>query len=448
VPAFTFFWTGLVDGDFDNPGNWMSMMIEEGPPPPSLPGAGDHLVFAPFPENPFEDPEARPCGNIHPPGSGAYGSVTLTEEYDSTVTVEEEFSTHGLFLEGGTIDQPSSGTDITVIGGFFAPANESFIWTGGTLNSTSNLATLTVTGSNTTGRIEPDGGGTITLGSHFTMENGAAVTMKEGTVDVNKTGLQFITATGSSFAIDPGTLKTAILGVLQPPVPLEGLVMAGTSWTVWSGKFKHGGPIGNAGTVTLMPGVAVFLSGDPQTNEGYVQWAENAATYLHGFSNLASEEEVLISGGTLATVWSDYYSTGHATIIAPTVKVSGGHIYLDWQGANHHFGELIIDGNLVWSGGTYHPYVYSEGVANDVWRTISRNHPPGTFTINGGTIAPVYLDSDYGTSSPPTTGAAWNVLQTGSSFSIQTAPSVDNTFLWGIEIDPMQPPLYFKLVAN
>jgi hypothetical protein len=179
-----------------------------------------------------------------------------------------------------------------------------------------------------------------------------------------------------------------------------------------------------------------------------VQWG-GAATYLHGDSVLASlNEPVLIQGGILATVWAPSVSSGNAAIVSPTVKVSGGDIYVSQQqGAHVNFGALFVDGNVEWSGGTFHPHVYADGVTRDVWRAVTNTYA-GTFTITGGTVAPIYLDLDYGTSSFPTSGAKWKVLMADGGFTNNTAPSVDDDPLWMMQIDPGNPPKYWELVAR
>lgn len=74
--------------------------------------------------------------------------------------------------------------------------------------------------------------------------------------------------------------------------------------------------------------------------------------------------------------------------------------------------------------------------------------PQAGVAISGGTVAPIYLDSDHGTSSSPTSGDNWQVLKAEGGFVDNTAPSVDNTTLWEMQIDPMDPPKYWKLKAK
>jgi hypothetical protein len=392
VPAgFTYYWTGLIDGDFDKAGNWAPIMVGEGDPPGPIPGAEDHVVFAPYPDplNPFEPPEARPCGNMHPPGAAAYASVTLMASYDSVVTVATGFSTRGFFLYGGTIDQPSSGTDITVIGG---PANDDFIWTGGTLNSTSHLATLTVTGSSTTGRIAPAGGGTVNLGSNLTLTNSAAVTTKEGTINLTtEGGLLNIT---SNAVMNVAPENTNLFTLLIAGGESQINVTTGGSLTFESGDTTSHFPLyNNDGTVTIFPtAFAWFLNGVQGDAGGrsYVQSSGTTRIYGKGVSGanarLNAQNGMLMSGGTLdIETQMSGVPLGEAAIVIPDGKsmtISGGQVI--WRGgdaAYHNFGVLRINGDVNWTGGVYRPHVSAE---NQEWADLW--WVQGTFTVGGTAV--------------------------------------------------------------
>ena len=75
----------------------------------------------------------------------------------------------------------------------------------------------------------------------------------------------------------------------------------------------------------------------------------------------------------------------------------------------------------------------------------------GNFTITGGTVAPIYLDSDYGTSSFPTSGDNWKVLwATGGACERQRPGRRQPQSLENGSIEPAAPPvlpLYWKLIA-
>jgi hypothetical protein len=207
------------------------------------------------------------------------------------------------------------------------------------------------------------------------------------------------------------------------------------------------------GTARLLPGASAEITGNPLnplSTLAYVQvGGGTAATYLHGNSELVTPDmSIAIDTGILATVYDSGVGNANATIRTALLEIRGGDIYIDYQGTPYHFGELVVAGNVKWTGGTFHVYVYSDGMTNDVWRTTNPGGNSGRFDIDGGTVAPIYLDSDYGTSSLPTSGTDWEVLKAGGGFVDNDAPSVDDPILWSMEIDTLTPPIFWALVAN
>jgi len=427
VPA-SFDWSGLGgDGHFDNSANWKLMGIGEWEEPHGVPLAGDDLRFLSYLGN------SPDCIDMHGAG-GAYNSVTIASTYTGTVSLSSGFTTGSFVLQGSTIDQPSSGTDITV--------TSNFHWTGGTLNSRPNVATLTISGRAATGLIAPDDGGTIHLGSNLTIEGGAVVTMEAGSIDLNKDGLYLTTLLGSSFFIDPGAFAEAVVGVSHL---VRGEIWPDSSWRL-SGAVTWSGTLTNTGTFTPMPESTAQLSGNVGDDIAYLQGGHDSATYLYGGSFLVTlNKNVRVEDGLFATIYASENGDGWAVIVADTFEFAGGNLYLCYgTGLHNHFGDLQVAGDITWTGGTYHPYVYTGGVANDVWQATN-NH---TFWVDGGMIAPVYLDSDYGTSSVPNAGDSWMVLKADGGFTNSTAPSLDDSFTWRMQIDGNNPPKYWKLIAN
>ena len=384
------------------------------------------------------------CDGMHAPsGGGDFNSVTVTSTFDATITLAGGFTTGGLSLASGAIDQPAptspwDDTDITV--------TSDFTWTGGTLNSTANLANLTITGSSATALVAPEGGGTVNLGDNITLEEGAAGTIGGGTIALNK-DVSLITSTGSSLYFNPGALGETILGVYHF---LHGEILPGTSWTVAAHKaYEYHGEITNQGTFTILPDSYFTISGVALSDIAYTQGGATSATYLHGSSYLLTGDgkRVLIGGGNAGHRLLIHAGTGTAHIWTDTLEVDGGDIYVNYGTGHTNFDELLVDGNIWWRGGTFHPYVYAGGAA-DVWRATNPGGNSGNFDIDGGTIAPIYLDSDYGPSSFPHSGDWWQVLKADTGFVDNDAPSLDDTFLWSLQIDPGTPKKYWKLVAN
>lgn len=146
-------------------------------------------------------------------------------------------------LSGGAIAQAASA-DLTVNGARSEWSGTAFTWTGGTLNSSANLATVTLDGA--TGTIAPAGGGTVNLGSSLTLLGGAAVTVKEGTIHVTSDDVEF-NVNSSSLLIDPGNTKS--VGITG-----EGQLNSGSgAWfQVVSGQYASDGGVKKHGRQLLV----------------------------------------------------------------------------------------------------------------------------------------------------------------------------------------------------
>jgi hypothetical protein len=98
-------------------------------------------------------------------------------------------------------------------------------------------------------------------------------------------------------------------------------------------------------------------------------------------------------------------------------------------GDNPLFGELLVQGSVIWSGGTYRPHVSSEANNDsDVW------HVTGTFTIpNGSTaaLAPGTLDGENNSVGPPN-GMHWHLILADGGFANNNRPSFD-AGIWAID---------------
>jgi hypothetical protein len=133
-------------------------------------------------------------------GQNLFSSVQLINSYAGTVTLGDDasggLSIKTLNVTSGAISQPAPGaTDLTVL--------TTFNWTGGTLNSTANLANLIISGA--TVNIDPSGG-TVWLGDNLSFINGANGTMGDGTLALNKDGTQVVLDSGAALTVVPGAL--------------------------------------------------------------------------------------------------------------------------------------------------------------------------------------------------------------------------------------------------
>jgi hypothetical protein len=157
VPAGTeAWWIGDVSSDATNPANW------EGDP------TDGHIFFAGPDAGPIGKNDRVPtgvdCENFH----GSFFSISVQSTYSGTITLNGAVTTKTFGMESGTIDQPVSGTDITVTGPASLGAPAAFVWTGGTLNSTANDATVNILDN---GTITLPTGGILNCGSSLNFAN-------------------------------------------------------------------------------------------------------------------------------------------------------------------------------------------------------------------------------------------------------------------------------------
>ncbi len=441
-------WTGAVSTDAADIQNWAT----DAPPAPPMPGMPGGMMVPPLP-GPYDDiyfnaaandsfGNSRNCERLAYANT-SFAGMHIQSGYNGTVYLDGAISVGTFDLAAGAISQAGIIATLTV--------TDSFTWTGGILNSSAYLSTVQISGA--TALFAPANGGTVNLGSSISLENGAAGTLKEGTIDLNKDGIQFRTSTGSSLRLASDTAAGVLyLGWTRF---LEGQIGPGTNWTVDNDTLVriHGELVNNAGTYSLLSGAAVEISGVPSSDIAYTQVGATAATYLHGDSELttgfaapgAHDRSIQINSGILATVYDSDAGTGNATITTKTLEILGGDIYVNYgPGAHTHFGQLAVDGDIFWNGGTFHAYVYTDGSTCDVLRTING----GAFDVDSGTVAPIFVDSDYGESSFPHSGDSWQVLLADGLFLDADAPTVTNTSVWKMQKGPGNPFTYWALVAK
>jgi hypothetical protein len=416
----TYVWQGY-DGNFDNPLNWYALDTGQN----GVPGAGDELDFDGVVGS------TSGVSNFHGPTSGSYAIVALQDEYDGTVHATSGFSTDllhvgtgsfvadgsitagtvtawggtlslnatlttndlevsgstvvangsitagsatvgggtlslnapltssNLELDAGTIDQPTSGADVTVTG--------NFTWTGGTFNSTSNLANVNISGNTATATFAPTNGGTVNLGSNINLSNGATATMSVGTINITNDSEEIDVGANCGMTVDPGS---GLIAALTSPFNTRIQVEANGSWTVNRGTFSAAGMFTNdGGTFTLKSQTSAIFPGLANNSHAYVQ--NDGATYLYGSQGSAGlitgpKHDVRIRGGMLDAIFDDGQSGYPATanILTDALFIEGGDIYINYVPGVLHtvYGELFVTGKVDWVGGTYHPFV--EGNVN------------------------------------------------------------------------------------
>ena len=450
-------WLGHISTNFNTAGNWSLNAV---------PVAGDDIVYqGEWQEgiggpaggegddpNPIGGYVSYDCVNMHAASGGDYNSVTLDSNYTGRVTLSGGFGTGDFNLAGGKIDQPSSGTDIAVTGivGITSynayllsglPAN--FTWTGGIVNSTSNLANLVLDGA--TGSLAPTNGGTVYLGSNINLENGAAVTQGAGTINVTNADLTFTVNANCSYDVNPGAGFSAFISSI---FSTHFRVTAGSAYTLHeNGIWSFSGDVRNQGTFSLMGESVVSILGlgipvDPNDPDSlYLYLQTSGATYLYGSSLLSTGRGAKFSAGILATKYAATETSNHdcsASVTADILEFREGDIYIGYGASHLAFGTLDVNGRVNWSGGTYHPCVrsYANGSVgeSDLW------HSTGRFEVySGTTLTPIVVDAEGAVVDRADSGKNYVIVKadTASDPPPEGSPSYD-TILWDlINIAPL-----------
>ncbi len=427
MPAL-FTWTDATgDNQYSDPYNWGDTAGVL-----SIPGPGDDILFPNFagangpggqsggatgaggPSGGSAD-----CYGMQSNSGGPFNSITLTAGYTGTVTVTGPVQTDALYLNNGTIDQPAgSGSDMTVLGG--ATTNDytwwlnpgwnggsDFYWTGGTLNSTSNLANINISGSSTIATIAPTNAGTVTTGDNINLNNGAVATLLAGTVNLANSANVNIDTT-SSFEVDPGEDNVASVGVALGG-PGNSTQITNKNWLeVRSGTFITRPIYVQGGTFTLKPDTYADVWGEIGGQGGPSYKQTSGVTYLGDGSTLRVENSALFTGGKLSTLSSSATQSADATIIGNVTDTGADVTICDGVLAGHCYGTLFVDGNVNWTGGSYRPVIDGtmQDGESDLWEAS------GTFTIGGAaTLAPCAIDCAGNTIFPYESGWTWLVIQ-------------------------------------
>ncbi|MBN9121029.1 MAG: hypothetical protein J0I06_18075, partial [Planctomycetes bacterium] len=397
------YWIGTDPAGWSIGSNWTSGMV---------PDASTAVYF---------DPAYSNYGVTTPALSSdvQLGELHVVNGYGGTITLASDLAVGKLELAsaGATIDQPSAtyGSDIT--------ANGMMVWTGGTINSTTHLANLNITGS-TTALFAPTSGGTVSLGSSINLSSGAVATMKEGTINVTNDGTEINVNENCGMMVDPGANKETVVAT-SPGVTLGDKVriLEGAWVEVRSGTYSNDGWFVNSGgKFTLKADTGAFFSGKGRfgLNEAYDQ--EDGSTFLYGGSELAvgSQQNVRFQGGTLQTVDAGTTSETWAKIqvgaMGGKLLFAGGDLYINSgpgvTSFGNNYGTLRVVGDVQWGPfGTFHVRVPAEsnGTDADLW------YATGTFTITspvalGPQLAPVALSYENDPMTP-TTGYTWLILR-------------------------------------
>lgn len=283
--------------------------------------------------------------------ASSFAYVRLVNSYSGTLRLESSMEVGTVELATGTIDQPIA-SPFTI--------GDLFTWTGGTLNSTSTLASVYFDGGSMA-NITPGAGNTISTGS--TLIFGPAVApaptvaaFNPGIIEFrNDAGIEigaFCVADVKPVAKASVTFKDATIGDGSKSTVTK--VLANGSLTVkgpgiWDGQ---GAAIVNAGDVTIKDSAAVSLSGNTtlpdQTKVSFHQ--TGGFLELHTDSSLDMSSAAVIADGRIFITSTPANLAKPATLGADLIMTGGRVVFQTPDQVK--FLKFLVDGNMKWSGGT------------------------------------------------------------------------------------------------
>ncbi len=297
----------------------------------------------------FDGSQSNASVTIPSGGSGTtqFAELHLVGGYTGTVTLSNNVTVRNLELTSGTLNKPATsfGSDLTV--------TVAMLWTGGTLNNTTNLATLTLSGASAT--FAPVGGGTVSIGSNLTLTNSATAVIFEGDYDF-KNLPEVTVKPGTKMEAKPLTVTTTVkyIGVKQINVEAATFQVSGP------GTFDASGvPMYNSsGVVTFLGSTTVKLGGSVtipnlgiQTSISYYQ---DGTSYLQleAGSELRVAKETRIAGGTLRTLYNpnlaDTVAAQTATLTG-ALAIRGGTVSICYNPGvgGKHYGTFYVEGTAI-----------------------------------------------------------------------------------------------------
>jgi hypothetical protein len=184
-------------------------------------------------------------------------------------------------------------------------------------------------------------------------------------------------------------------------------------------------------------GATVHVTGDVANDSSkgsvYMSTAATGNLAIRNGATLEVADGVVAMGGKISTPWTQ--TSTAATIEGDVANYGADVVILDGTsprplvGGSAMFGQLLVDGNVTWTGGTYRPVVNAtQGSLQEVWtqdtsssswvldRYADRWNATGTFTISGTpSIAPGTVNGANGQLNPwPNRGLAWIVITAGN----------------------------------
>lgn len=371
----TFNWLGTQPGGYGNIANWISENGEI-----RVPTDLDNLVFGASPTAPEQPPIGPPSPPPPPPPSidcvipqaFVFSGIHLLESYTATVTTQDNTVVGTLELRNGAIAQIGYDNDLYV--------TQHLAFFGGTLNSTSNLGIVHITGTGQAGQpnlpatanLQPLTTPSLTLGSTLSLEGlgtatgGAGMAIYLGDYII-KNGADFVTWQFCSTEV--GRAQPIAPPPAAPPpstfskttftvVPAAGALKAYTLLKVkvggfinFTGNTTDDFRLDTAGLATISADVKVTMKDPYEVNGQSVIVQALGELRMHNASELKTANYIQVDG-LFATIYGGIDSISTVTVDGSMEVTATGTLMLtksvlpDVGG----YGNLVLSKSLVIRG--------------------------------------------------------------------------------------------------
>src|SRR6185437_14377933 len=353
VSTSEYYWTGADGQSWMDPKSWV--YADHVTIPTAAPGANDTVIF----DNGYALTDAHLSGPIV--GGYSVEEMDMHSGYYYRATLSFPLVVGSLFMNGGTIDQPGDsiyGSDLAV--------TSAALWTGGTINSTANLANLTFSGATAT--ITPAAGG-LSIGDNLNITNNSDVITSDGVINFANTA----NVNADSGGTNDIRIRTSA-GLKYNNVKQINVTTDGRFWVGGPGTFDSGGTpcTNNGGWVWAHDSATIHFGGQIQIDNttslfSYFQDGADSTTDVQNGSTLQVDSGMQVANGLFKTSGSSNASLNTGTVKGD-FTLSGGTLKICIVGDTSKYGIFEVTGVVKVSGGTYSPFIdgTKTGVC-DVW---------------------------------------------------------------------------------
>lgn len=315
-------------------------------------------------------------GGFTVPADYTFDWFVTSSDFTGTVELQDNTTIGSLYMAGGNIamvGSPGSGNDLNI--------TVTLNFTGGTLNSSSTLGTVHLTGANgfgATANLNPQSGA-ITIGSTISLEGlgtattGAGMSIFLGNYTI-KNGADFnvgdycdMQVGFTPFLPIPATSKVGFETVAVPNggKPYTGFLIAKNGFCTFVHSFEGKVRVVDKGAMTVKTGAVVKLT-DPVDPAGVAQsvLVDKTGTLNLENNSTLSVVNLIYVAGTFNTVYVADVANQTVLIIGELFVDKVGSVIIADAAPANKFNRLTVTGNITLDG-TLKMHVDGAGAGKD-----------------------------------------------------------------------------------